>query len=241
MEEQSKVSSKENIFSYFPRFEETDEGKHAIKENQSEFRKSKTGRVLSIILIVISLLFLLLSRQFIWGVILFACGVLGFLSQKNREQKANINYYNSVTSYTMDIANFLIEKKFVGSKGIASHDFGFIYNNDFCAYFSILNGNLIIYSKENIKEVQKERVLIGTTTTSVSSGKTRNTVGTTIGLNPMGTRKINFTTNANSVSNYEWHLDIFSNFMDYPRVSMVFKDSQQMENLISEAYAFLLP
>lgn len=40
---------------------------------------------------------------------------------------------------------------------------------------------------------------------------------------------------------YEWHLDIFTDFLAYPKVSLVLSDSQEAMDFIGSVYAVLKP
>jgi hypothetical protein len=91
----------------------------------------------------------------------------------------------------------------------------FLYCKDYCGMFYRESGDLIMYSKECIKEVTRERRHVGT------SGKIDGS-------------------NAHINHQYEWHLDIITSFTPNPVMSIILPDNKESEELIAGAYANIL-
>lgn len=148
-------------------------------------------------------------------------------------------YNNAYYAYIDEIIAALTEKYAMPNWRSYRHDNqAIIYNNDGFMYFEVDNGLLIIYGKDDIKEVSRERVHTGSHTTQNS-----NTYGgaTRISDTSLFVGGANTTTNADTSNFYEWHFDILTDFISHPKVSFVLPDSPQVEDFVGEAYAILKP
>ena len=115
-----------------------------------------------------------------------------------------------------------------------------IYGEDGFIYFSTRDSILVAYNKSNIKDVTRERVHLGAATNSQVSGYT-STYAYDDYLSTGVRASSNTSTSgySNTTNYYEWHLDIFTDFIEYPKVSFVLDDSPSTENFIGEIYAIL--
>ncbi|WP_413628119.1 hypothetical protein R4B61_02770 [Fructilactobacillus vespulae] len=113
-----------------------------------------------------------------------------------------------------------------------------IYNDQGFIYFNVEDNFLTIYNKNDIKEVSRERVHTGSHTTQSS-----NTFGggSNVGDTNLIVGGARTSTNADTNDFYEWHFDILTDFISYPKVSFVLPDSQSVEDFVGEAYAVLKP
>ncbi len=115
---------------------------------------------------------------------------------------------------------------------------GLLYSNNTFIYYEADTGLLVAYNKKNIKEVSRERLHVGANTTGNSGttgiGYTFKDTGVTLG----GAQ----TNSHSSTQNiYEWHFDVMTDFITYPKVSLVLKDTPNIEDFIGKAYAILKP
>lgn len=240
----SDIPVKLNLFDYFDKFENTEAGANAKSELDKSVDKENKRRIISwIFLIILSLLTIV---TFFIPIILLVVGGMSVSSvYKKNIGKAQEKFSTALNEYSQLISKKLINEQFEGSKILSFEDQTIIYNNSTLVYLSVITGDFVIYDNVNIKEVSRERVHTGSTTksTSVTNGRSRDTVGTAVGLNPFESRKINAvtSTNSNSVDNYEWHFDILTDFMSYPKVSFVTPDNDYFENEIGMAYGILKP
>lgn len=117
-----------------------------------------------------------------------------------------------------------------------------IYGEDGFIYFSTRDSTLVAYDKSNIKDVTRERVHIGAATNSQVSGYT-STYAHDDYLSTGVRASSNTSTSgySNTTNYYEWHLDVFTDFVEYPKVSLVLDDISSTENFIGEIYAVLSP
>jgi len=113
-----------------------------------------------------------------------------------------------------------------------------IYGNQGCVYFDVDKELLVAYHKDNIKEVSRERVHTGAQTSSTS-----NSVGlaTAVGKSGLSVGGAQTATQANTTDYYEWHFDILTDFISYPKISLILSDSKSVEDFIGQAYAILKP
>lgn len=236
--EEATAPSSLNVYDYFDKFENSTLGIYAIKSLKKEISAANVGRISGILVVVLG--FIMISVQF-WGLVLIILGAIGFFYQKTRVQNSELAYNQSIGQHTLDVVNSVLDTKYKGDKGFYYNQEGLIYGPDGCAFIDLQNGKLVLLEKQNIKEVTRERKLVGTQNVSTTTGRSRSTVGTAIGVNPFGSRKIKATTNTETVAQYEWHLDILSNFNDYPLISMTIPDIGNWEKLVGQAYATLKP
>jgi tetratricopeptide (TPR) repeat protein len=110
-------------------------------------------------------------------------------------------------------------------------------------------GSFIVYKRENIKDITRERLHLGSETSgnaySSTTGYSRQSLLDTALGNPFNSRDYSGSTNtyinSSTTENYEWHFDIFTDFYENPKVSFVVPDSPSVENAIGNIYAILKP
>lgn len=116
-----------------------------------------------------------------------------------------------------------------------------IYGSDGFVYFDAYNRTLVAYNRSNIKEVTRERVYLGSSTTSRAGSYTSSYDDSS----RYGSAHVSSNTSTSGYSNttnyYEWHLDIFTDFVDYPKVSFVLSDTGNTADVVGKIYAVLKP
>lgn len=234
-------------FAEFPRFADSDGGKEAIKNHKTSIRNGNIAKLVVWAVLVIVVLWLFNTGHPFWAIlvaIIFGGGALGF-TNFSFKASADAKLQQDISQHCGAIAQYMVDNYFNKATYFYYFTNGLIYNNNMCAYFSTDSGDFVVYDKTNIKDVTRERVHVGTHTTSsaTTTGKSMNTLETTLGLNPFETRRHTSSTNIISHSKeiYEWHLDIFSNFMEYPKISLVLPDDKFSEDEIGKAYGVLKP
>lgn len=113
----------------------------------------------------------------------------------------------------------------------------FIYGKDGFIYFDTYNSLLVAYDKSNIKDIKRERVHIGSTT----QGSANTIGGGYTNKNDVSIGLANTQTYTNTVNEFEWHLDIFTDFLDYPTIFLVLDDTKSIEEFTGKFYALLKP
>lgn len=117
-----------------------------------------------------------------------------------------------------------------------------IYGDDGLIYFSTHDSTLVAYNKSNIKDVTRERVHIGASTNSQTNSYTSTyAYDDYIGTGVRAGSNTSTSGYSDTTDYYEWHLDIFTDFIDYPKVSLVLSDSPSTEDAIGKIYAILKP
>lgn len=239
-------------FTGLPYFNNWEEGAQANTiYNQTKEKLNalqKTYRRASIIGAILSpFLFLIgVGRGFwLFGILLAIVAYLirknGYLTRKNVYEKldeASSDWYQVLYKHTDMFIKPIAEK--LMSRGWYSYRTGekcLIYGKEGFVYFDTSNSTLVAYDKSNIKDVTRERLHVGASTsggasTTGSAYTFKN--GITIGGG-------NTKTYSNTVNEYEWHFDVFTDFLDYPKVSLVLNDNKSVEEFVGKAYALLKP
>ena len=117
-----------------------------------------------------------------------------------------------------------------------------IYSEDGLIYFNTHDSTLVAYNKSNIKDVTRERIHLGSSTNSqISSYTSTYAYDDYIGTGVRAGSNTSSSGYSQTTDYYEWHLDIFTNFIDYPKISLVLNDTPSVENSIGQIYAILKP
>lgn len=248
------LPQKWNLYNFtgLPDFDNWDEGAQANaiynqKKEQLDSLK-RTYRKASVIGAVLGpFLFLIgVGRGFwLFGVILIIAAYLirknGYVTRKNVYEKldeASSEWYQALYKHTDMFIKPVAEKLMSG--GWYSYRTGqkcLVYGKEGFVYFDTANSTLAAYNKSNIKDVTRERVHLGSSTSGgASTTGTAYTFGNGITIGGGNTK-----TYSNTVNQYEWHLDIFTDFLDYPKVSLVLNDNKSVEEFVGKAYALLRP
>ncbi|MBO1721914.1 hypothetical protein HJV72_14550 [Extibacter sp. GGCC_0201] len=248
------LPQKWNLYNFtgLPLFDNWDEGAEAnAVYNQKKERLNalqKKYRVASIICAVLSpFIFLSGVGRGYWfvGVALAIIASLirknGYITRKTVHEKLNeaASDWQQVVNKHADMFIKPVAEKLM-SGGWYSYRTGLkclIYGKEGCVYFDTSNSTLVAYNKANIKDVTRERLHLGSST----SGGAQTTGGGYTFKNGITIGGGNTKTYSNTVNAYEWHFDIFTDFLDYPKVSLVLDDNKSVEEFVGKAYALLKP
>ena len=245
----SSLPGKWNLFDFtaLPDFENWGKGKEIIGElEQAKEEAKKKQQIVKIIkFVAIFLLLLGLAKSFklflLSIVIIIICRKNGIIARKINEQVSEVEkrywtaYYEHVDMFVAPLTKALVPDQ---SRSFRTGTKCIIYSGQRLVYYDVNEALLVAYKKENIKEVHRERLHTGASTSgnanSIGAGKAIGDTGLTIGG---GTTKIN----SNTTNLYEWHFDVLTDFISYPKVSLVLEDSPNVEDFIGQAYAILKP
>ncbi|GHT68377.1 hypothetical protein FACS1894110_15770 [Spirochaetia bacterium] len=111
------------------------------------------------------------------------------------------------------------------------------FGNEGCVLINIESGRAILYSKENIKNVMLEHKHLGSSTSGYSYTNGGMDSGGQlifhVNRNVSIADSVHYDTYVESehesetTEYYEWHLDILTDFMEYPNLSFVFDDDSE--------------
>lgn len=236
-----------NIYQFtgLPEFENSDEGKQALndlEQKQAEVNKKlsnyKMIQIVSIILAVLGF-FEIIGIVFIFPAVMFRSNGKKAMALKNELSDAQANYHATYYGYTDHFIHPVADQFISGQwHSYRTYRKCLIYSDQQFAYFDLNDGTLVAYNNGDIKEVSRERLHTGSYTQSNSSSVG---MATTIGDTGVAVGNAQTSSSANTTDNYEWHFDILTNFIDYPKVSLVLADEPSVEDFIGKAYAILKP
>jgi hypothetical protein len=234
-------------FAEFPRFADSDGGRESIERHKKSIRNGNIAKLVVWVVLVVAVLILFSINHPFWAILVaFLGGSFAFgLTKYSVRSNADAKLQQDISKHCGAIAEYLVENHFKDATYFYYFTDALIYSNNMCAYFSTDTGDFVMYNKSNIKDVSRERVHVGTqtTTTATTTGKSEKTLANSLGLDPFRTRRHKSTTKFSTSSReiYEWHLDILTDFMAHPKISMVLPDEKWAEDEVGKAYGILKP
>lgn len=238
-----------NLFNYAetPDFDSWDKGATANEEYEQSMKSNKMWRRIRPFAMWAAIFFGMgaFGQSAVLGILIWVIAIL--LAKRslaghmldNAENDANAKLREIQGEHTELCADNVAKKLMIGQwSWFRTGREVLIYSGERFAYLNAAQGSLVAYNNSNIKEVTRERLHTGTHTDSNS-----NTVGggTAIGNTGLAVGGAKTSTTSDTTDFYEWHFDILTDFLTYPKVSFVLADSPNTENLIGKAYAILKP
>lgn len=221
-----------------PYYKNWDKGIEVEQYVNDMYKKSSNQRKIYTLLIIIDIIYFFSNFSFL-SVIAFI--VLLFLRSNANEliEEADDVKNESIEEYKRMIINAAVEK--VGFDGWRWRYYGniaFIYDSQMFAFINFSSDFIVAYNKSNIKEIRRDRILIGSSTQgeSTTHGGAYHLENSNVSL---GTARSN--TNAHTHNHYEWHLEVFTDYNMHPTVLYVEPDSSKASEFTGEAYAILKP
>jgi uncharacterized membrane protein YbaN (DUF454 family) len=245
-------------FTEIPKFEDTEERKKLLEDTKSWEKKEnieykvKLGRFFTIIVIAIIGYFIYSKIQLVLLIALLIVLLIGYIffikktnlilkkyrntapeKQPINENKEHANYLGAVLK--------ILQTNYLNNFRIFEFDnWGFLFYSKLgCACIDLISGQMLLYAKENIKDVLLEHVHLGTTTTS--NAYTSASMNRGIIFDFHYTQHSNTRIDTSSVQHYEWHLDILTDFIDYPKLSFRFADNTKGVDEAKIIYGILKP
>jgi hypothetical protein len=202
-------------FSSFIGYLGTDANKTLISkwEKASAFKKRMRLIAIGAAATVFMLMYLYNKRP-LTGVLLAAAALgmtylITFLTA-NREKKARTDYFEDRRQYGIIISDFVSSMLRADYYNFLNGEL-FIYSQKFCSVIWVDNGNMVTYQKENIKSVNLEQI-------KRPGQAPRSTTYAT------GSKNIT----SQIKSDFAWQLDIFSNLPEYPKITLMFREDEQV-------------
>lgn len=241
-------------FTGLPRFKGTEDGKaekQLLRNAQQQYNKQLTYcKVAKWVAIVFGIL---LMGTAIWlsvvlWIVAYGFSKNGFITNQFTK-KYNVAFQR-YQNYIQNLINFTAQKFFNNQYRWANfNNVYMIYSNLGLVYVNVAQDLLVAYKKQDIKEIIRDRVHTGShsssTGTTVGGGTaSSHLVNGIFGRDHVRTNGIGVArnySNTDTTDFYEWHFDIMTDFMGYPKVSLVIPDNSSNENTINEMYAVLKP
>lgn len=220
----------------------TTQGDQLSRMWKTSTRISKTIRYIFLVLAILMgvIIFLDESRSRIFNTLVTVAIILGigYLIRKVYEM-LQLNPIKSKYVKKRYEHSLLVAKQLVEHFGGYYYAFGdgyfFLYNQDMCLYVNAESGEWVGFNSGSIKGVALEHVHLGSTTTST----TRSSGSAIAWSSSFGTYMGSSTTVSETKSHYEWRFDVFTSFMDYPNLTVVFPDNKEGEDFAKKARAIL--
>lgn len=239
-----KTPSLSNLYDYFEYFTHSQSYKDSQKNSDSMYKKMAIRAIVFFAIIIIITVMMSSISSILATIVFFSFSLLLglYIYVKSQEKNRDILIAASI-DYRNAIAQKILETKINDGKTMLVDSQGFIFNKSKVSWFDISTGELLFFDKSNIKEITKQHVHSGSAAQSVSdiNARSQNTLGTTIGFNPMEARNISgtITTNTESTDHYNWYLDFSLKFDERPQLLFITPDSTEFARLIGYAYSTL--
>ena len=243
-------------FTGLPSFDGTEDGKtekevltKAEEEYNKHLKHCKIGKWVCLIFGVI----LLFGGSIWWlGIILlilaYGFSKNGFITnQFTKQYDVSVQRYQN---YLKKLINFTAQKFFGNDYRWASFNNKYmIYNPKGMVFINTSEDLIVAYKKSDIKEIIRDRIHTGshshTSGTTVGGGTAAShLVSGILGGNHVNTTGVGIakeSSDTDTTDFYEWHFDVMTDFMGYPKVSLILPDNRNNENIINEMYAVLKP
>ena len=189
---------------------------------------------------------LLLTGKFfqgiLFGALFYGIGFVATWVLKIMVNKASNQLFDLKWDHALKVTDKF--QNIMGGRAYTFYDGTILFYSDkACAFSNVENGQVAGFGNNNIKEVMLEHVHLGSTTVGTAVTKTKGTITTSLLSDRYAsTRSTSKTTmNSSTTDHYEWKLDVISNFIDFPKLSLVFPDNQEGEAAAKTIYAVLKP
>lgn len=226
-------------------FYDSPEGIKALKDNDNSKRNKIIAKIIIWVALIFSVYYLFTNGHPIWAILLALVGFGAAVGISAALVHTDFYLDQSKKNHCISVVKELINSYFSGATCFGYKTEALIYNNDICAFLSTATDELVIYKRQNIKEVYRERVLLGSSSTNyvTTTGKSSNTLANTMGVDPFKGRNYSGSTQVSTStrSHYNWHFDILTDFLEHPKVTFIVPDDEYYENEIGKAYAILKP
>ena len=245
-------------FTGIPKYDESKERMKLLEDTKNWRKKEEIvgylnwARILSFIaLVVVGLVFYFkfhIALFIIVTIILLASIVLLIIKTNPVIKKYRNNApENEPITEDQDYQNYLenllhnIKTKFLsGFRSFQFDDWGFLFYSKLgCACIDLKSGEMVLYSKDNIKDVLLEHVHLGTSTTG--SAYTLGGMNRGIIFDFHYTQYSDTSIDTDSIQHYEWRLDILTDFLEFPKLSFRFADNSKGEDEAKIIYGILKP
>jgi hypothetical protein len=223
-------------------FQQTQEGKSVLNQWDSNVKISKLIKKIGMIaaLIIFVLVIIengtdeLLGAFIISGIAFLIFYTVYKIYQKTVVKITETRYFKKRNAFTFELADVMVNF-FGGHYYTFDNAHCFIYNQNMCIFINANEGSWIGFHKNNIRNVELNQVLIGSTTVS----STQTSGSAYAWTNNFATYSGSSTTVSNTTMQYEWKLDIYTDYLDYPHLKIVFPGNEEGETYAKKAKALL--
>jgi hypothetical protein len=223
-------------------FQDTTDGKSLLNQWENNIKIAKWIKKIGMIAASIVFMLVLIEDKFVKYFSAIVAGIFIFLIfytvykiyQKTVVRITQDRYFKKRNAFTFKLAD-VMRDYFRGHSYVFDNAHCFIYNQHMCIYINANDGSWVGYHRNNIKDVELEHKLLGSTTIS----NTSNSGSAFAWTNNFATYSGSSTTVSNTTTQYEWRLDIYTDFTDYPHLTIVFPENSDGETYAKKAKALL--
>ena len=221
-----------------PYYKNWDKGVEVEQYVNDMYKKASKRKIIYALLIIIDIILFFNTFSF-FTVIAFIVLLIQYSKANKLIEEVDDVKNETIREYYSMIIKAAAEKVgFNGWRARRTGKIAFIYDSQMFAFINLSSDFIVAYNKSNIKEIRRDRILIGASTQGESTThggayhhKNSNvSVGTTVS-----------NTNSYTHNHYEWHLEIFTDYDVHPKVLYIEPDSSQGSEFTGEAYAVLKP
>ena len=246
-------------FTGIPKYEDSQERKKLLEDTENWQKKEnikvsvQLGRIVAFVAIFVIGCILYFSKLhptlFVILIILLFAGNFFLWSKTHSilEKHKNdppvwqpISEKQSYENYLKRVLQKIQTEYLNNFRGFEFDNWGFLFYSKLgCACIDLISGQMVLYAKENIKDVLLEHVNLGTTTTGnayTSGGMNRGII-----FDFHYTQYSDTGIDTDSVQHYEWRLDILTDFLEHPKLSFRFADNTKGEDEAKIIYGILKP
>ncbi|GBU27400.1 hypothetical protein R84B8_00930 [Treponema sp. R8-4-B8] len=245
-------------FTGIPKFDDSNEKQKLLEDTKNWNKKEKIegyikfARISAFIALVIVGLILYfkfhIALFIIFTILLFSGFILLIIKtspiikkyRNNAPEKQPLTEDQEYQNYLEGVFRNIHTKYLNGFRAFEFDNWGFLFYSKLgCTCIDLKSGEMVLYSKENIKDVLLEHVHLGTTTTGsayTSGGMDRGII-----FDFHYTQYSDTSVDTDSIQHYEWRLDILTDFLEFPKLSFRFADNSKGEDEAKIIYGILKP
>lgn len=245
-------------FTGTPKFNESKEKQKLLKDIENWEKKEniefsiKSAKIFAFIALVIAglvlyfkvhiALFIIFEIVLLTGFIFLVIKTSPILEKyrNNAPEKQPISEEKERENYLENVLKKIQTNYLDGFRVFEFDNWGFLFYSKLgCACIDLNSGEMVLYAKENIKDVLLEHVHLGTTT--IGSAHTSGGMDRGIIFDFHYTQYSDTSIDTDSIQYYEWRLDILTDFLEFPKLSFKFADNSRGEDEAKIIYGILKP
>jgi len=255
-----KLPTRANFYDFtgIPKYDDSKEKQKLLEDNENWDQKEKieerikNARMLISILLTGAGIYIYIKVNIVIFILVLVIFLLGFIFliiktnpiikkyQKNSPTGKPNTEEKGRSLYLENVLNKIRTDYLNSFRGFEFDNWGFLfYSNLGCVCIELNSGEMVLYGKENIKDVLLEHVQLGTSTSGSSTSYGDMYRG--LIFNFHYTQYSDSIIDTDSIQHYEWRLDILTDYIEFPKLSFRFEDNSIGEDEAKIIYGILKP